>query len=89
MPLIKFERKKNEGAYLFITSGQVGLFPDGVFGVTEFHLQQIDPVPKAKGIRYRRFTPAELNKRARHLKKKSRVKVGVSQLKKEANRCHL
>jgi hypothetical protein len=75
MPLIKFEKKKNEGLYLLLTSGQVGWFPDGVYGVTEFHLQQLDPIFKEKGIRYRRFTPEELNKKARRLKKKQSAKA--------------
>jgi hypothetical protein len=70
MPLIRFENKKKEGVYLLMMSGQVGWFPDDVFGVTEFHLQQIDPVLKEKGIRYRRFTPDELNKRARRSTRK-------------------
>jgi hypothetical protein len=61
MPLIKFENKKDEGTYLLITSGEVGWFPNGVFGVTEHFLQQLDPRFKEKGIRYRRLRPEEVN----------------------------
>lgn len=61
MPLIKFETKKNEGAYLLVSSGEVGWFPDGVFGVTEQLLQQLDPCFQEKGIRYRRVSPEEVN----------------------------
>jgi len=75
MPLIKFERKKNEGAYLLITSGQAGWFPDGVFGVTEFRLQQLDPIFKGKEIRYRRYTAQELNEKVRRSKKKRKAKA--------------
>src|SRR5262249_44915188 len=52
MPLIRFETKKDEGSYLLVTSGEVGWFPDGVFGVTEHLLQQLEPRFREKGIRY-------------------------------------
>jgi len=61
MPLIKFETQKNEGAYLLVSSGEVGWFPDGVFGVTEQLLQQLDPRFQEKGIRYRRVSPEEVH----------------------------
>ncbi len=61
MPLIQFENKKDEGAYLLVTSGEVGWFPNGVFGVTEQLLQQLDPRFQAKGIRYRRLNGQESN----------------------------
>lgn len=61
MPLIKFETKKEEGAYLLVSSGEVGWFPDGVFGVTEQLLQQLDRHFQEKGIRYRRLNPQEVN----------------------------
>jgi hypothetical protein len=61
MPLIKFENKKDEGAYLLVTSGEVGWFPDSVFGVTEQLLQQLEPRFKEKGIRYRRLSAEEIN----------------------------
>jgi hypothetical protein len=34
MPLIKFETKKDQGAYLLVTSGEVGWFRNGAFGVS-------------------------------------------------------
>ena len=61
MPLIKFETKKNEGAYLLVTSGEVGWFPGGVFGVTEQLLQQLDMRFQEKGIRYHRVSQEEVN----------------------------
>jgi hypothetical protein len=62
MPLIKFESEKNKGAYLLVTSGEVGWFPDGVFGVTEQLLQQLDTRFGEKGIRYRRLSQEEANR---------------------------
>jgi hypothetical protein len=62
MPLIKFETEKNEGAYLLVTSGEVGWFPDGVFGVTEQLLRQLEKPFEEKGIRYRRLTQDEANR---------------------------
>jgi len=61
MPLIKFETKKSEGAYLLVTSGEVGWFPNSVFGVTEQLLQQLDMRFREKGIRYRRVSQEEVN----------------------------
>jgi len=61
MPLIKFETKKEEGAYLLVSSGEVGWFPRGVFGVTEQLLQQLDRYFQEQGIRYRRLNPEEVN----------------------------
>jgi hypothetical protein len=68
MPLIKFETKKDEGAYLLVTSGEVGWFGNGVFGVTEQLLHQLDGRFQEKGVRYRRLTPEEVdhNRRARN-----------------------
>ena len=60
MPLIKFETKKSEGAYLLVTSGEVGWFPNGVFGVTEQLLQQLNMRFQEKGIRYRRVSQEEV-----------------------------
>lgn len=65
MPLIQFESSKNDGAYLLVTSGEVGWFPDGVFGVTEQLLQQLEPRFREKGIRYRRLTQEEANRLAK------------------------
>jgi hypothetical protein len=62
MPVIKFETKKDEGAYLLVTSGEVGWFPAGVFGVSEHLLQQLDPSFQERGIRYRRLSPEELSR---------------------------
>jgi hypothetical protein len=59
MPLIQFETKKDEGAYLLVTSGEVGWFPEGVFGVTEQLLRQLEPRFQEKGIRYRRLSTVE------------------------------
>ena len=59
MPLIRFETKKDEGGYLLITSGEVGWFPEGVFGVTELLPQQLEPRFKEKGIRYHRLSTEE------------------------------
>jgi hypothetical protein len=69
MPLIKFETQKNEGAYLLVSSGEVGWFPDGVFGVTEQLLQQLNPRFQEKGIRYRRVSPEEVNHRGQASKR--------------------
>ena len=60
MPLIKFETKKDKGAYLLVTSGEVGWFPDGAFGVTDQLLQQLDKSFQEKGIRYRHVKPEEV-----------------------------
>lgn len=62
MALIRFETKKEEGAYLLVTSGEVGWFPDGVFGVTEHLLYQLEPRFKEKGIRYHRLTAEEADR---------------------------
>jgi hypothetical protein len=59
MPLIRFEAKKDEGPYLLVTSGEVGWFPERVFGVTEHLLRQLDPLFKERGIRYHRLSGAE------------------------------
>lgn len=59
MPLIQFETQKNEGAYLLVTRGEVGWFPNGVFGVTEQLLQQLEVLFKEKGVRYRRLGPED------------------------------
>ncbi len=61
MPVIKFETKKDEGAYLLVTSGEVGWFPHGAFGVTEHLLEQLEPRFQEKGIRYRRLSVDEVN----------------------------
>ena len=61
MPLIRFETKKAEGAYLLVTSGEVGWFPNGVFGVTEHLLNQLDPRFEERGIRYHRLSQDEAN----------------------------
>jgi hypothetical protein len=65
MPLIRFETKKDDGAYLLVTSGEVGWFPDGVFGVTEHLLDQLEPRFREKGIRYHRLSAEEANLVAR------------------------
>ena len=59
MPLIKFDVKKDEGAYLLVTSGEVGWFPNGAFGVTEHLLRQLDPLFQDKGIQYHRLSQEE------------------------------
>lgn len=59
MPLIRFETKKDEGAYLLVTSGEVGWFPHGVFGVTEHLLRQLDAPFREKGVRYHRLSAEE------------------------------
>ena len=59
MPLIRFETKKDEGAYLLVTSGEVGWFPNGVFGVTEHLLSQLEPRFQERGIRYHRLSQEE------------------------------
>jgi hypothetical protein len=59
--LIQLESKKDAGAYLLVTSGEVGWFPNGVFGVTEQLLHQLAPRFQEKGIRYRRLGPEEMN----------------------------
>ena len=61
MPLIRFETKKDDGAYLLVTSGEVGWFPDGVFAVTEHLLDQLEPRLREKGIRYHRLSAEEAN----------------------------
>jgi hypothetical protein len=63
VPLIQFETKKEEGAYLLVTSGEVGWFPNGVFGVTEQLLQQLGPRFQEKGIRYCLLGSQEMNQR--------------------------
>jgi len=62
MALIRFETKKDEGSYLLVTSGEVGWFPEGVFGVTDHLLRQLDPLFKEKGISYRRLSAAEADR---------------------------
>jgi hypothetical protein len=62
MPLIRFETKKDEGAYLLVTSGEVGWFLQSVFGVTEHLLRQLDPLFKDKGIRYHRLSAKEADR---------------------------
>ena len=59
MPVIKFDAKKDEGAYLLVTSGEVGWFPGGAFGVTEHLLRQLDALFQEKGIRYHRLSQEE------------------------------
>ena len=71
MPLIKFETRKDEGFYLLVTSGEVGWFPDGVFGVTEHLLQQLDNRFREKGIRYHRLSQDEANQLVRHNKSRN------------------
>ena len=71
MPLIKFESRKDEGFYLLVTSGEVGWFPDGVFGVTEHLLQQLDHRFREKGIRYHRLSQEEANQLVRHNKSRN------------------
>jgi hypothetical protein len=62
MPLIRFESKKDEGAYLLVTSGEVSWFPNGVFGVTEHLLYQLDSRFEEKGIHYHRLSQDEANR---------------------------
>jgi hypothetical protein len=59
MPLIQFETKKDEGFQLLVTSGEVGWFPNRVFGVSEHLLRQLDPLFQEKGIRYHLLTQTE------------------------------
>lgn len=59
MPLIKFENNKDDGFYLLATSGEVGFFPNSVFGVTDHLLRELEPVFRDKGIRYHRLSQAE------------------------------
>jgi hypothetical protein len=61
MPLIRFETNKDEGAYLLVTSGEVGWFPNGVFGVTEHLLSQLESRFGERGIRYHRLSQEEAN----------------------------
>jgi hypothetical protein len=70
MPLIKFENNKDEGFYLLITSGEVGFFPDSVFGVTDHLLRQLDSVFREKNIRYHLLSQAEANALVKNGKKK-------------------
>jgi hypothetical protein len=59
MPLIRFEAKKDEGFHLLVTSGEVGWFPNHVYGVTEHLLRQLDPLFQEKGVRYHCLTQEE------------------------------
>lgn len=59
MPLIRFENNKDEGFYLLATNGEVGFFPNSVFGVTDHLLRELDPVFRDKGIRYHRLSQIE------------------------------
>jgi len=59
MPLIRFEQNKDEGFYLLVTSGEVGFFPNSVYGVTDHLLRQLEPVFCEKGIRYHRLSQTE------------------------------
>ncbi len=68
MPLIRFETKKDEGAYLLVTSGEVGWFPNGVFGVTEHLLNQLEPRFEERGIRYHRLSQEEANLAVKSMK---------------------
>ena len=61
MPLIRFETKKEEGTYLLVTSGEVGWFPNVIFGVTEHLLDQLEPRFEERGIRYHRLSHEEAN----------------------------
>jgi hypothetical protein len=70
MALIRFETKKDEGAYLLVTSGEVGWFPDGVFGVTEHLIEQLEPRLKEKGIRYHRLSDEEADRLTQTLRAK-------------------
>jgi hypothetical protein len=60
MPLIRFETRRDEGAYLLVKSGEVGWFPHGVFGVTDQLLKQLAPSFAERGIRYRLVDPEEV-----------------------------
>lgn len=60
MPLIKFEQNEDEGAYLLVSSGEVGWFPNAVFGVTEQLLKQMEPRFEERGIRYRLLAANEM-----------------------------
>ncbi len=62
MPLIRFENDRDQGARLLVTSGEVGWFPDGVFGVTEHLLQQMEPRFKEQGIRFHRLSQEEADR---------------------------
>jgi len=59
MPLIRFEAKKDEGFHLLVTSGEVGWFPNHVYGVTEHLLRQLEPLFQEKGVRYHLLTQEE------------------------------
>jgi hypothetical protein len=70
MPLIRFENKKEEAAYMLVTSGEVGWFPDGVFGVTEHLLQQLEPRFEEKGIRVHRLSAQEADRLVKRFERK-------------------
>ena len=70
MPLIRFENNKDEGFYLLVTSGEVGFFPQSVYGVTEHLLRQLDPLFLEKDIRYRRLSQTEADRLLKNGRKK-------------------
>jgi hypothetical protein len=72
MPLIKFENNKDEGFYLLVTSGDVGFFPDSVFGVTDHLLRQLDSVFREKKVGYHLLSKTEANTLVANGKKKPR-----------------
>jgi hypothetical protein len=75
MPLIRFETKKEEGAYMLVMSGEVGWFPEGVFGVTEHLLEQLEPRFRAKGISYHRLSAEEADRLVRDYERKKKGKT--------------
>jgi len=60
MPFIRFTEKAKEGEYLVLTYDAASWFPDGIVGVKEKTLRELEDEFVQRGIRYVRFTHQRL-----------------------------
>ncbi len=63
MPFIRFTEKAIEGSYLLMTSGPASWFPDGIAGVTEKLLKELEDEFTQRGIKYKKLSLKELNQK--------------------------
>jgi len=63
MPFIRFTEKAKEGEYLVLTHDAASWFPDGIVGVKEKTLRELEDEFAKRGIRYERLSVKELNRK--------------------------
>jgi hypothetical protein len=78
MPLIRFTKNKNEGAYLLVTSGEVSCFPESVFGVNDLLLELLDKRFRQQGISYHRLSEREANQLVSRFEQKKRARPNAN-----------